>query len=240
MKPVSLFDGNHLKFYSADNASSAEMYMVGECLLLGAHLRVAGNGAFESLNVGSYFVVTPEGDIKANSIELVVPQSTDNIVEGDQNKFYTNERVDERISENVPTLSSEHVTDDSDIGGSTVKSSFDIIYQGLDIDGMTFKSVTKGNVESGQTMIVDVLDKNENKQAKWLVFVVDQPNETYYSAEILAHHDGATATYTLYASLGRSSVSFVVDIWGNDFRLVCTASADDQSVRVVRTSMKNM
>src|ERR1035438_9827642 len=83
MRPVSLFDGNHLKFYSADNADSALMYMVGESVLLEANLKVSGS-------------------ITADSLILVHGLNSDDILEGTLHKYYTDQQVDSRISALVP------------------------------------------------------------------------------------------------------------------------------------------
>src|ERR1035438_4097877 len=96
MKPVSIFDGNHLKFYSVDNANSALMYMVGESVLLEANLNVSGS-------------------ITADSLILVNGLNTDDITEGETNKYYTDELVDSRISALVPNE-------------ATLKTYFDTIY----------------------------------------------------------------------------------------------------------------
>src|ERR1035441_9180518 len=96
MRPVSLFDGNHLKFYSADNANSALMYMVGESVLLEANLKVSGS-------------------ITADFLILVNGLNTDDITEGETNKYYTDELVDSRISALVPNE-------------ATLKTYFDTIY----------------------------------------------------------------------------------------------------------------
>ena len=87
MKPVSLFDGNHLKFYSVDNANSALMHMVGESVLLEANLNVSGS-------------------ITADSLILVNGLNTDDITEGETHKYYTDQKVDDRISANVETTES--------------------------------------------------------------------------------------------------------------------------------------
>lgn len=158
-------------------------------------------------------------------------------------RYYTEEETDSFLAsmnsdiENH-TQSDETVTNTSNLLGSNVKEVFNNIHlKGLNTEDVIFTSAKNLDIDAGEE-VVDIFPITEAKTCKWLIHVTDRTNGTLYTCEMLAQYDGLQVRNVEYAVIGSSAVDFIVDFLDGYVRLLARAAADNQSVIVIRTSIK--
>jgi len=152
---------------------------------------------------------------------------------------------DPRLSDSRYPLPHDHgastINNDSNFPASllTARDILNDIYDnGLNIRRMIFTASVKALVNIGSPVAIDQVDITQLQICKWLVHVVDQTNGTFYSTEMLAHYTGSGVEYTEFASIGNAAMNFDVILDNGFMKLIGTATADSQSVTVIRTAIK--
>lgn len=169
---------------------------------------------------------------KAKLDALVYGQEENTICEGN----------DARLSDARAPLShtqdASTIENDSNLQGETVKEVLDILNEGIDIRDLTITVKTVANLNEFQTGVIDEFPVNDFKFSKWFIHCIDQTNMTKMTSEITAHFDGNNVGFTEALSLGSASIDLYIDHDEGKMRLVATASANNQSIFVLRNSIK--
>lgn len=135
-------------------------------------------------------------------------------------------------------LISENIIDKGAPDGVAELDNSGFVSHTIKTDDLLFTSYGVNTINYNQNKLLVSLPITQYRSLKFLINVADQTTGEFYTTEILAHHNGTSATFTEYAVLGVETVGFSVSILENNINLYGLSSKDNQIVRVITTAIR--
>ena len=88
-------------------------------------------------------------------------------------------------------------------------------------------------INNGETKTILSHDGSKYRTIEYIVSVDDNNTGDYFSATLLAQHDGVEAAHTQYAMIGRKTVRLFAEYVGGFLELRGTGLRDNQIVRAI-------
>jgi len=88
-------------------------------------------------------------------------------------------------------------------------------------------------INDGETKTILTADASVYRTIEYLVSVNDDNTGAYFSAKLLAHHDGTEADHTQFAMIGKKTVRLFAEYAGGNIELKGTGLKDGQIVTAI-------